>query len=440
MKSVRSALLCSAFATTAMIPLQAFAQEQADACVMLQETATQINFEESGISEDEFAVVIESNDVARCETLLVEVNAALGIEGEVIETEQARVVLSDEVVIEGRAIIDQGPASVEIEEQPTEVVVGISTPDVNVSQGNMDIVVRQNAPRISLEMPQPTITIEQPAPEIIITMPDPTVDVASARPQVEVRQAEPRVQVTVPEPTVELDLYQAEDPENSPGIEITRRQNAEGGVVESEPEVMMTRSEAQVIYEQEDQQEANVTISRTEPSIRFEQAEPELEFAAAGDPQVNWVQSGEPVVRFEGGEAGEEEAGEQEAMSMEEEDFVAPMEMQEGDQDVAEMGGPNVRRQGYEMIDVQQVVATELEGALIFGVRGNEVSEIGALTVSVDQSDAVIVDVGGYMGMEARQIIVPVTDLTILHNAENGDLRAYINASDEQLMSYPDAG
>lgn len=433
MKSVRGALVCSAFATTAIIPVQTFAQDQDDACLQLQQVAEQIDFEQSGISEDQYAQVVEVNDADQCRVLLTEVNAAMSLEGEVSETEQARIRLSDEVVIEGRAIIDQGPASVQIEEQAAEVIVGESTPDVNVTQDAFDIVVRQDAPRISLDMPQPTITIEQPAPEFIITMPDPSVDVTSARPQVEVRQAEPRVSVNVPEPTVELDLYQAEDPENSPGIQISRREAADGSVATAEPEVSMTRSEAQVVYQDAEQQQPNVSMSRAEPNIRFEQGEPQIDIGSSGEPQVNWSQSGEPVVRFEDGTGGDQQ---EDAAATEQQDSV----MQDGQSNQQAMsGGPNVRRDGYEMVDVALIPAAELDGASVFGVQGNEVSEIGTLTVAEDDPQSVAVDIGTFMGTEPREVSVPLSELTILHSAEDGDMRAYINASEERLMSYPDA-
>jgi hypothetical protein len=421
LKSVRGALLCSAFATTALIPVQSFAQDQDNACAELQRAAEQIDFEQSGLSEDQYIRMVEANDTAQCSVLLTEVNAALGLEGAVSETEQARIRLSDEVVIEGRAIIDQGPANVQIDEQAAEVIVSESTADVNVTQEAFDIVVRQDAPRITLDMPQPTITIEQPAPEFIITMPDPTVDVANARPRVEVRQAQPRVRVNVPDPTVELDLYQAEDPENSPGIEISRRAAADGTTATAEPQVSMTRAEARIVYPDTDQQPPNVTIARAQPNIRFEQRDPQIEITSSGDPQVNWTQSGDPIVRFEDASAGDgqpQAAGNRQAMA----------------------GGPNVRRDGYEMIDATEVSTAELDGAPVFGVQGNDVSEIGMLSVAEDDAQSVIVDVGAFMGTEPREIRVPLSDLTILHNAQDGDLRTYINASEERLMSYPDAG
>lgn len=75
LKSVRGALLCSAFATTALIPVQSFAQDQDNACAERQRAAEQIDFEQSGLSEDQYSRMVEANDTAQCSVLLTEVNS-----------------------------------------------------------------------------------------------------------------------------------------------------------------------------------------------------------------------------------------------------------------------------------------------------------------------------------------------------------------------------
>ncbi len=455
--SVRSALLCSALALPSLTPTVVSAQDQAEPCMRLQQAADQIRFEESEISEDEFNQVVESNDPEQCQTWLTQVQAEGGVEGEISETEQARVRLEDEVVIEGRVIVDQGQPNVEIEEQAAEVMVGSSSPDVNVEQGPIDIVIRQGAPRISLDMPQPTITIEQPAPEIIVTMPDPSVDVSNTRPQIEVRQAEPRVQISMAEPTVELDLYQAEDPENSPGIAVENRQSQAEGE-SAEPQVNITRAEAQIIFEESDDQQAAVNVSRSEPSIRFEQAEPEIEITSTGDPQVNWSQSGEPNVTFEqsstdGANTGQSGETESQSAAMSEpqngetpsatnpDNEVSNAEASETEEQAAqsESNGPAVRREGYSGIPVDQIAASELDGATVYGVQGEEIGEVGELTLSGEEAESVVVDFGGFLGIGERRVEIPFSDLTILQGDDNGEIRVYVDATEENLDSYPEA-
>ncbi|MFU8863879.1 MAG: PRC-barrel domain-containing protein [Rhodobacterales bacterium] len=470
LRTMRSALLCSALAVPTLGISSAHAQNQAEACMQLQQVGDQINFGESDVSEEEFVQVVESNDPQQCEAWLNQVSAqADRSASEVAETERARVRLEDEVVIEGRVIVDQQPPNVEVDEQPAEVTVGNVTPDIGINQEPIDILIRQAAPRISFNMPQPTVQIEQAAPEIIITMPDPSVEVGNMRPQVEVRQAEPQVRVTMPEPTVELDLYQAEDPETSQGIAVEQRQPQEGtDSAGAQPQVTMNRAEAQILYQEtQQQQQANVTISRGEPTIRFEQADPELEITSSGEPQVNWSQTGEPTVTFqesaereENGAAGQQDAaapaGQQtqpeqteaeqaqadqaqagQAQTGQAQTEQAQTEQAQGGQ--TEPRGPNVRREGYEGVPADEILASELDGATVHGVQGNEVGEIGTLTLSANQPEVAIIDVGVVLGTDERRVEVPFSDLTFLRGEEDGDIRVYIDASEERLMEYEEA-
>lgn len=450
MFSLRRALLCSALAFPALTPAAVFAQDQAGPCQQLQQAEDRINFQDSGITEDEFRQVVEGNDAQQCETWLTRVNAQMSSEGEVAETERARVRLEDEVVIEGRVIIDQEQPSVQIEEQAPEVTVGQTTPDVNVTQAPMDIVIRQDAPRITLDMPQPTITIEQPAPEIIVTMPDPSVELGNTRPQIEVRQAEPRVQVSMAEPTVELDLYQAEDPENSPGIEISQRQSGTGADgAAAEPEVTMRRAEAQIIYQDsgQEQQQANVNVSRSEPNIRFEQAEPQIEVASSGEPQINWSQAGEVRVTFRdnaGQDGGGQNAGQNATREASNSGSDAAMSEQNAQQnaqqgDQSQGRAPSVRRDGYTGVEVEQVAASDLNGAVIYGVQGEEIGEIGELIMSREEAQMVIADIGGALGVDEHRVEIPFSDLAILKAEESDDIRVYIDASEERLQNYTEA-
>jgi hypothetical protein len=441
--TMRSALMGSALALPLLTATGAAAQDTenaADACAELQGVSGQIDYAAVDIAEEDVVAIVETGDAAECATYLTEVREITGIEGEVVETEQARVRLQDEVVIEGRVIIDQQPPNVQVEEQAAEVSVRRPGSDVTVNEGALDILVRQAAPTVTFEMPQPTITIDQPAPEIIVTMPDPTVDVANARPQIEVRQAEPRVSVNMPEPTVELDLYQAEDAENSPGIAVERAQrNADGTDAAPEAEVAVTRADAQILYLDEDESDApaNVSVNRSQPNIRFEQSEPQIEVATAPEPQVNWTQSGEPVITFNEqssseGAATQQASNDDAAMGNDEvADSAAASMAQEG-------AGPNVRRDGFQTVATADMTPDDLEGAMLFGVEGQEVRPIGDVTVAEGGEQEIIVDIGDFLGQEVRMVSIPMTDLTLLQ-AEDGDqLRAYVNATEEQLMSYPE--
>jgi len=413
--SVRSVLLGSALALPMLAATGASAQEATDTCIQLQDISGRIDFAASDVTRDDLVLVVEAGDIAECTAWLTRIQAAVPAEGAISETEQARVRLEDEVLIEGRVIVDQQPPSVKVEEQAAEVAVGLSTPQVSVTEGQVDILVRQAAPTITFDMPPPTITIVQPAPEIIITMPDPTIDVANARPMIEVRQAEPTITIAMPEPTVELELYQAQDAANSPGIVVERREATVAGAMAPEPDVTVTRADALIVY-QEDQQgslAANVNFVRGVPSIRIEQAQPEIVMTAAQDPQVNWSQSGEPVVTFLDGTA------------------------QEGVPQPT--GGPAVQQEGFQNLDMAGMTAADLDGATVYSVRGEEIGEMGNLGVAEGNMQEVIIDVGGFLGLGERQVRVPLTDLSVLQNEAGDDVRVYVDATEDRLMGYPEA-
>ena len=102
-------------------------------------------------------------------------------------------------------------------------------------------------------------------------------------------------------------------------------------------------------------------------------------------------------------------------------------------------GAPAVRREGYSDVPVDQVSASDLDGSTVYGVQGDQVSEIGDLTLGSDDAQTIIVDVGGMMGVGERRVEVPFSDLMVLKGDDNGDIRVYVNASEENLSNYPEA-
>ena len=405
-------------------------------------------------------------------------------EGQLVEEEMTRIELSDEVVIEGEVYVQQTPPQVDVEGAPTEVTVQETPPDVTVREQTPEIVINEQAPTIRVEMPTPTITIEQPAPEIIVTMPPPGVDVASTRPQVQVRQGEPRVSVQQERPQVDLQLSQAEDPETSEGVRIRRGtpdQPVEAGAEPPQAEVRYVQVEPTVAY-QEGEQQANVQVERAQPQIRFQSAEPRVEFTPAGEPQVQFTRSGEPQVTFResGEQQGEqqqqaqqqpeqqpeqqqeqqqqpeqqpqpEEEPQQEGMQLQDtevettEDEAAQTDVQavadpdevqmESDaEEVAEMVGPEIEREGFVTTSVNEIDVTQLTGTEVYGVNDEELGEISDLIVNADgQVENAVIDVGGFLGLGEKPVLVPFNEVTLLTSEGGEEIRAYMSTTEEQL-------
>ena len=418
-------------------------------------------------------------------------------EATVADTEETTLRLEDEVTIQGRVLLDQSPPRVEVEESPADVEIEPGAPSVTVSEGQGEIVVRQAPANVTIEMPTPTIRIEQAAPEIIITMPDPDVSVGAAQPTVRVEQAEPRISISQAPPQVDLELERVEDGAESSGFEVTDNRSGQAyqpgtapeAVTTEDAEVTVTRGEP-VVTMAEATEEADVTIERSEPTVRFEQADPQVNFETSGEPQVEFVQSGEPTVTFQEASDQSDATETDEASAEQPEGDTAQPLMAEGDAEMepapetvaqsestepeapisdvtadpalaetdtaetempvaegdtvdtttpVELGGPTVEREGYTLAQAGEFEVESLTGSNLYGVNDEDIGEIGDLILSTDgQIDGVLVEIGGFLGLGEREVQIPYDRLSIL-TSETGDIRAYIDATQEEIESMPEA-
>ncbi len=475
----------------AMGSAQAQAQDES-ICAELEQYLEGDMPERIGRTQDELRSVIEANDIEQCQVLSVELRKVQTDtqdgesatdqnqdQAQVVDRERARITLEDEVFIEGEVLVNQNPPRVAIESGETEVNVRNATPDVTVREQQGEILVRQAPATIRVEMPQPTITIEQPAPEIIVTMPAPGVDVASARPEIEVRQAEPRVSVSQTPPDIELNLSRAEDNESSQGIAVrdraTGNEMTAGQEIEMpDAEVSMSSSEPLVTYQDSEQQQANVQFERAEPTIRYESAEPNIEFSQSGEPQVQYSQTGETQVTFrDTAEADSEPAEAQAAAEMdapeveaqaeapvaEEQPTAEPVELEGAEIETTEGAtepevdaavvpevepetnmadtafvGPEIAREGYRMTSVAEVDVESLTGSTVYDVNDETVGEVGDLIMNADgQVQDAIIDVGGFLGLGEKPVLVSFNELTLMQSEAGDDLRVYIDRTEDQL-------
>ena len=70
----------------------------------------------------------------------------------------------------------------------------------------------------------------------------------------------------------------------------------------------------------------------------------------------------------------------------------------------------------------------------------DDIGEIGDVVISVDgKLQAVILDVGGFLGIGEREVAVPFDRLTILRRPDAlDDLRIYIDSTEERLEALPE--
>ncbi|WP_206455277.1 PRC-barrel domain-containing protein [Aurantimonas marina] len=104
----------------------------------------------------------------------------------------------------------------------------------------------------------------------------------------------------------------------------------------------------------------------------------------------------------------------------------------------ASTGGTGQQAQMTPVTDQSQLTADKLMGTTVYGPNDQTVGEIGDIALSKDgKVDAVIVDVGGFLGIGEKEVAVAMDNLQFMQDA-NGSLYLYTQFSEEQLKSQPE--
>ncbi|WP_299785102.1 PRC-barrel domain-containing protein [uncultured Marivita sp.] len=100
---------------------------------------------------------------------------------------------------------------------------------------------------------------------------------------------------------------------------------------------------------------------------------------------------------------------------------------------------PTVERDGYSVVAVDELTAEELTGARVYGPDDEDVGEIGELLMTNDgQIDRAVIDLGGFLGIGERHVAVTFDELQIVRADDGGDLRIYIDSTQEALEQQPE--
>jgi len=84
-----------------------------------------------------------------------------------------------------------------------------------------------------------------------------------------------------------------------------------------------------------------------------------------------------------------------------------------------------------------QLTAEKLVGTTVYGANEENVGEIGDVALTPDgKVDAVIVDVGGFLGIGEKQVAIAMDNLNFMTN-EDGDLYLFTNFTKDQLEAQP---
>ncbi|MCD1641446.1 PRC-barrel domain-containing protein [Aurantimonas coralicida] len=104
----------------------------------------------------------------------------------------------------------------------------------------------------------------------------------------------------------------------------------------------------------------------------------------------------------------------------------------------ASVGGSSERSQMTPVTDSAQLTADNLMGTTVYGPDDSTVGDIGDIALNAEGSvDAVIVDVGGFLGIGEKPVAVAMDNLQFMQDA-NGSMYLYTQFTEEQLENAPE--
>ena len=83
-----------------------------------------------------------------------------------------------------------------------------------------------------------------------------------------------------------------------------------------------------------------------------------------------------------------------------------------------------------------ELTADTLEGATIYGPGDDEIGSVSHIHGS-GPSAQVVIDVGGFLGIGAKPIAVPVSELDFMRD-QHGEVHALTNWTKDQLKAMPE--
>lgn len=102
------------------------------------------------------------------------------------------------------------------------------------------------------------------------------------------------------------------------------------------------------------------------------------------------------------------------------------------------VGVPEAQQEGFSTVEVTSLTADDLTGAAVYDRFGDRVSGISDVVLSGDGGavEAVVIDVGGFLGFFTRSVLVGMDQLEIRSDTNN-DVRVYLTVSQEELANLP---
>lgn len=108
------------------------------------------------------------------------------------------------------------------------------------------------------------------------------------------------------------------------------------------------------------------------------------------------------------------------------------------DADIAEIDAPEIKRDGWQVADMETFEHGELAGMRVYTSNDEWIGEID--NVVVDRNGRIqgaVLGVGGFLGIGEKDVLVSFDSLTLKEEVDGDDMRAYVDATEESLEELP---
>ena len=96
-------------------------------------------------------------------------------------------------------------------------------------------------------------------------------------------------------------------------------------------------------------------------------------------------------------------------------------------------GSLGVARDGDGHAKPHDLKTSEVEAATAYGCDNEAIGAVSSLNVAKDGAIAeVVIDVGGFLGVGAHSVPLPVTELTVLRRTNGADIRIHPDTTKEK--------
>ena len=117
----------------------------------------------------------------------------------------------------------------------------------------------------------------------------------------------------------------------------------------------------------------------------------------------------------------------------------APTPIPPGAMAAAPSTRPDFVREGFQPVDYATVAATQIEGASVYDANDRIVGRVGQVLLEPDgKVSGAVVDVGGFLGLGARPVMISFGEMQILANSDRSEMRVFIGDTEDQLRERPE--